>query len=491
MAPLAIFHCPIQIIKRSKGRTVVEAAAYRSGGKLYCDWNGVTYDYSRKGGVVHTEILLPSQAPREYLDRATLWNSVEAAETASNAQLAREVEAALPRELNREEQLKLVREFVKNTFVDAGMCADFALHDKGDGNPHVHILLTMRPINQDGTWGAKSKKVYVLDKAGNKIPDGHGGWKNKKEDLTGWNDRGNAEKWRAEWARYVNQALEEKGVSVRVDHRSYKRQGIERIPGIHMGPAAMRMEKKGIRTDRGDINREIAANNKLLNQLKARITRLYTWSKELAAREEKLSGPKKESVMAQLMNAQLERQKERAAVSRYAAANSIQDNAAVLNFLLDYNINSVSELFDAITELNSDYYELRGRMKKGERRMTALRERMEKLEIYNRYKALRQKADKLNPRKRAAFEEQHRSELAQFEAAKNYLQEMKNGGEKISMQTWRKELDRLKKESYGQEYELKRMAEQIKTAEHIRKDAERIMEQNQQEEERRKSEPSL
>ena len=469
----------------------MEAAAYRSGGKIYCDWNGVTYDYTKKGGVVHTEILLPSQAPREYQDRATLWNSVEAAETDSNAQLAREIEAALPRELNREEQLKLVRQFVKETFVDAGMCADFALHDKGDGNPHVHILLTMRPINQDGTWGAKSRKVYKRDENGNKIPDGHGGWKNYKEDLTGWNDRGNAEKWRAAWAAYVNKALEKKGLDVRVDHRSYKRQGVEKIPGIHMGPAAMRMEKKGIRTDRGDINREIDANNKLLIQLKARITRLYNWGKQLAAREQELKGPHKESIMAQLMNAQLERSSEKAAKSRYGKGIDLMESSRVLNFLMDHHINSLSELFDALAELNSGYYELRGRIKKGERRMTALRERMEKLEIYNRYKALRQKADKLNSRKRAVFEEQHRSELAQFEAAKEYLLELKNSGETLSLRDWQRELARLEKENLTQEYELKQMQERIKTAEHIRKDAERILEQNQQEEERRRSEPSL
>ena len=103
----------------------------------------------------------------------------------------------MPNELNRDEQLALIRGFVKGTFVDAGMCADIAIHDKGDGNPHVHIMLTLRPLNADGTWGAKCRKVYELDADGNRIPDGKGGWKNHREDTTDWNNKGNAEKWRA------------------------------------------------------------------------------------------------------------------------------------------------------------------------------------------------------------------------------------------------------------------------------------------------------
>ena len=116
------------------------------------EWDGKIHDYTRKRGVVYTEIMLPENAPKEFLDRSALWNSVEMAEKSSDAQLAREIEIALPKELNREEQLKLIRAYVRDTFVNAGMCADFALHDKGDGNPHVHIMLTLRPLNPDGTW---------------------------------------------------------------------------------------------------------------------------------------------------------------------------------------------------------------------------------------------------------------------------------------------------------------------------------------------------
>ena len=487
--PIAIFHCPIQIIKRSRGRSVVEAAAYRSGEKLTNEWDGRTHDYTRKGGIVHTEIILPANAPRDFYDRATLWNSVEMSEKAANAQLAREVEVALPNELNREEQLKLVREFVRDTFVDAGMCADIAVHDKGDGNPHAHIMLTLRPLNPDGTWGAKCRKVYELDADGNRIPDGKGGWKNHRENTTDWNDKGNAEKWRASWAAHLNKALELKGVAARVDHRSYKRQGIDKIPSIHMGVAAMRMEKRGIRTIKGDFNRAIAADNKLLKELKARITRLYNWSKELAAREKSLGG-RKQSVMAQLMDAQFARQKEKPSNSNYAAIRRLKENAAVFNFLMEHNINSVEELFDVISDLNDRYYNLRGKIVNAERRIAALRERLDKLKQYRSYKALRQKLDRLNGKKRALYEEQHKAELAAFASAEKYLTALKEAGEKIKPEEWRKETERLNAEREANYKRMEDMREQIKAAENIRKDAERIAEWNQQEQQKRDA-PSL
>ena len=196
---------------------------------------------------------------------------MEAIEKSSDAQLAREIEVALPVELSRVEQLALVRSFVKDNFVDAGMCADFAIHDKGTGNPHAHIMLTIRPIKENGKWGAKCRKVYDLDGQGRRIPDGKGGWKSHREDTTDWNQRGNAEKWRAAWAAYTNRALEAAGRPERIDHRSYKRQGVDKIPTVHMGPAASQMERRGVATEKGDINREIAADNKLLKEIKARI----------------------------------------------------------------------------------------------------------------------------------------------------------------------------------------------------------------------------
>ena len=155
---MAIYHCSIKIIGRSKGKSVIAAAAYRAGEKLYDRETGLIHDFTRKGGVVHREILLPDHAPKEYLDRQTLWESVTKVEKKSNAQFAREIELALPVEFSRELQLEVIREYVQTNFVSEGMCADIAIHDKKNGNPHAHILLTTRPMKADDTWGAKEKR---------------------------------------------------------------------------------------------------------------------------------------------------------------------------------------------------------------------------------------------------------------------------------------------------------------------------------------------
>ena len=168
--PIAIYHWNIGIVSRGKGKSAVAAAAYRSGEKLTNEWDGMTHDYTRKGGVVHTEIMLPPHAPPSFSDRSTLWNSVELYEKAGNAQLAREIDAALPIELSREEQIRLVREYCSSQFVSRGMCVDFVIHDTNSGNPHCHIMLTMRPLDERGAWTAKSKKEYDLDENGERIP---------------------------------------------------------------------------------------------------------------------------------------------------------------------------------------------------------------------------------------------------------------------------------------------------------------------------------
>lgn len=191
---MAIYHCSIKIISRGKGKSAVAAASYRSGEKITNDYDGITHEYTHKGGIVHTEILLPQHAPREYLDRAILWNAVEKIEKAKNSQLAREVELALPVELLREQNISLVRDYVKINFVDSGMCADICIHDKKDGNPHAHILLTMRPFNKDKSWGDKQRKEYILDKNGNKIYDPKKRqYKCKSVPATDWNEQTKAE----------------------------------------------------------------------------------------------------------------------------------------------------------------------------------------------------------------------------------------------------------------------------------------------------------
>ncbi len=182
---------------------------------------------------------------------------MELYEKAENAQLAREIDVVLPIELSREEQIRLVREYCSSQFVSKGMCVDFAIHDTNSGNPHCHIMLTMRPLDERGAWAAKSKKEYDLDENGERIRLPSGRYKTHKIDLTGWNDKDNTLLWRKAWADYTNNFLERNGSPERIDHRSNAERGIDEIPTVHMGVAACQMEKKGIATEKGELNRSI------------------------------------------------------------------------------------------------------------------------------------------------------------------------------------------------------------------------------------------
>lgn len=265
---MAIYHCHCKIISRGQGRSAVGAAAYRSGDKIKNNYDGLTHDYSKRNGVVYSEILLCDNAPKEYKNRFILWNEVEKIEIGNRSQLAREYEMALPIELNKDENILLVRKFVKENFVAFGMCADVAIHDKNGENPHVHVMLTVRPIEKDGRWGLKQKKEYILDEKGNKQYDKEKKtYKCKTIKMTNWDTKEFLENIRAKWAKFINYELEKKGISQRVDHRSFKEQGINKIPTIHLGAVAQHINKKGEISERSRINEEIKKINSQLQNV--------------------------------------------------------------------------------------------------------------------------------------------------------------------------------------------------------------------------------
>ena len=301
---MSIYHCSIKIISRSGGRTAVASAAYRSGEKLRNEETGLIHDFTKKRGVILNEIILPEHAPERYRNRESLWNEVQKIEKRSDAQFAREVEVALPAEIKRDNQIECVRDYIKENFVSKGMIADWALHDTGNGNPHAHIMLTMRGIDEHEKWLQKQKTVFansrdkegrpiydpclpaydskdkegtsqyripVLDSEGNqkmRIRKGKGKeylWEKISIPANDWNEHSNAEIWRASWAEHCNRYL---GQENRIDHRSYARRGINLEPTIHEGVVARDIEKSGKTAERCQINREIRERNSILMQLK-------------------------------------------------------------------------------------------------------------------------------------------------------------------------------------------------------------------------------
>lgn len=239
---MAIFHFTAKVIGRSAGRSAVAAAAYRSAGRLHDERLDRDHDFTNKSGVVHSEVLLPENAPDAWLDREQLWNEVEAFEKRKDAQLAREIEFAIPREMNREQGIALAREFVQTEFVDAGMVADLNVHwdvgADGQPKPHAHVMLTMREVLVD--------------------ENGEAGFGQKVRE---WNRTECIEQWRERWAEHVNGRLAELDIDVRVDHRSLEAQGVELEPQDKIGSAAARMGDRGLELERIEQHRAIARRN--------------------------------------------------------------------------------------------------------------------------------------------------------------------------------------------------------------------------------------
>ena len=316
---MAIYHLEAKVVSRGAGRSAVAASAYLSCSRLYNDYDGIQHDYTKKQGLVWQQVFLPEYAPQEWKDHEQLWNAVEEVETAKDSRLAREFVVALPIELSCQEQIELLHEFIREQFVSDGMCADAAIHDTDGHNPHAHILLTVRPLDEQGKWQYKTEKEYLCMKNGEERgftaaefkAAQNEGWekqypykvgkkkvymtpsaaeaqglvradKHPKSTRYGrqnsiserWNSEEQLAAWRAAWADVSNRYLERAGREERIDHRSNAARGIDEIPTIHEGVTAQALERKGIISDRCEINRQIREQNKLIRAIRDEITKL-------------------------------------------------------------------------------------------------------------------------------------------------------------------------------------------------------------------------
>ena len=314
---MAIYHLEAKIVSRGAGRSAVAAAAYMSCSKILNDYDGVLHDFTRKRGLVWEQTFLPEYAPPEWADRAVLWNAVEEAEKTKDSRLAREFVVALPIEMEKEQWVELLTEFVQNQFVRNGMCADAAIHDTDGHNPHAHILLTVRPLNPDGTWQYKTQKEYLCIRGREergftaeefKTAQAEG-WEKQYQYRVGrkkvylppsragdyerlsktprstrfgrqnpisarWNSDEQLVLWREAWADTVNRHLERMGETARIDHRSHAARGLLELPTVHEGVTARTMERKGHTADRCELNRQIKADNAFLRELRRQMERI-------------------------------------------------------------------------------------------------------------------------------------------------------------------------------------------------------------------------
>ena len=318
---MAIYHLEAKVVSRGNGRSAVAASAYLSCSKILNDYDGVQHDFTRKKGLIWQDVFLPEFAPSDWKDRSVLWNAVEKNEKTKDSRLAREFVPALPIELTPVQWQELLTDFIQNNFVAEGMCADVAVHDPypPGHNPHAHIMVTVRPLDEKGNWQYKAEKEYVCVRNGEergftaaefKAAQADG-WEKQYPYKVGrkkvylpsseaekhgyervskypkstkygrqnpiserWNSEEQLVQWRKAWADAANRYLERYGHEERIDHRSHAERGLDEQPTIHEGVFARSLERQGVISDRCEINRQIKADNALLHELKAAVRKL-------------------------------------------------------------------------------------------------------------------------------------------------------------------------------------------------------------------------
>lgn len=374
-------------------------------------------------------------------------------------------------ELSREQNISLVREYVKRHFVEAGMCADVCVHDRGNGNPHAHILLAMRPFDERGEWGGKQKKAYILDDNDNKIYDKKKRtYKRRPIHSTDWNEQTKAEEWRAAWAGAMNAVLERQGLEERVDHRPFLRQGKEEIPTVHLGVAATQMERKGIPTERGNFNHEIEVNNKLLRQLRARINKLKDWLETEAANT---VPPTLSDVIHGILD---EHEQKR----YYGLMPALDTVARVLSFLQENQIADMVGLREKVVEMYDRRLDMGDRLNRIDGRLHMLDDHIrhmgyyqEHREIYRQYQQIRR------PKKQAAFREQHYTEIALFESAQRYIGQHLNDQTPL-LSSWKEERAKLLIERAALNGQYLTLKEEVREAEVVKWNVERLVRRSEQ-----------
>ena len=480
------FHFNISIISRGKGKSAVASAAYISCEKLTNEWDGVTHDYHNKKGLEHKEIFLPENAPKEFLDRSTLWNSVELNEKAINAQLARNFIIALPKELSFEENKNLITDFIQKNFVSKGMIADLAIHqgnDEGNGNIHAHIMTTVRPLNQDGTWGAKSKKEYLLDEQGNNILGKNGKPKTRKIELTDWNNKGNAEKWRESFATFCNQYLEKNNLEKRVDHRSFERQGIEEIPTIHLGASASALERKGIETDKENINREIKKHNFLVKAIREKIEELTSWisdfSKALFEKYEQYKQTRQDEIYnkAELFNLyeyisiyndiQGEKTKNLSYYGQIKKGNAdLKRFVKAIYYLKDNNLKTIADLQEKISTLQSKNKKISQDIKTKTARIESLNKCFTYADIIKDNKQVFEEWNNKSLFK-DSFYNAHKEQIDKYKRARAILEKI-TGSSAIKSKDWQKEIQKFEGEVELLNNQSQSIKEEYESINHIK-----------------------
>lgn len=470
---MALYHFNLRQISRNKGQSAIASAAYRSGEKLYSTYYGESSDYTRKSGVVLAEIHLPEHAPSCYSDRQTLWNVVEWEEKNKGAQLAHSFEITFMNEFSMEENIELGRRFVKEQLVARGMIADFCVHNpkKKEGeelNPHMHIMVPIRPLNPDGTWGVKQKKEPVLDAKGEPILGKSGKPKMRAVPTTDWSSKETLFAMRKAWADMNNELFERKGLDVRISEESYAARGIDRIPTVHEGPNIRAMEEKGIRTVLGDLNRMIRWANRLLEKTLMGLKEKLKFDQALL--KESMYEPNLVGYLQQYCDYRNENAEKFQYGTEKAKRFNLKEFADAICFLQTQKLETPDDLQKKIEALSEELQEVRRELNNAR---ASVKEAEGYLRDYQIYKTLEPVFEELNKKRfgKKKYQETHAKELRQFYMVRRRLKESleKTGTDAFDPKTWERLAEQYKKQEELFSDRKKKLEAELKPLEKIRK----------------------
>ena len=426
---MALYHFSLNHIKRSKGHTAIAAAAYRSGEKLYDRYYGEVQDYTKKGGIVVSEILLPDYVPERLSDRETLWYEVENQESRKDAQLAYSFDFALQNELAMEENIEIARSFIRENFVAKGMICDMAIHDpdKGEGgipNPHVHVLCPIRPVKKDGEWGEKRLHIPILDENGNPVLDKKGKQKYDDPFTTDWGKPEILEEWRSNWEKIVNEKFAEKGLPCRIDHRSNEKRGLDEIPQVHEGSAVRRMEQRGIVTYKGAWNRWVKRTNDNIRRLLNALRDLAEWMKDARERVHRIENPTISNMVMTYYEHRDEVAEGYEHGTQKAKRANLQYVSKVQVYIEQNNLTTMEDLEKVIAEKNDLLKQAKEALDTKKSELKRIKKNLSLIDDYYENKPAYEESRKMFFKaKQNEYREKHHAEISKFQKAKRILSE--------------------------------------------------------------------
>lgn len=480
-------HTHVDIVARAKGASVIAKAAYNARDKLQDEYYGKTHDYSKKTDLVFSKIFLPEHIPKEFSNREYLWNEVEKIEKSKNSQLARNLLFELPRELNEQDRIKLISEFIEENFTSKGMIADCNIHNPpasdNEEQPHAHILLTLREMDREGKWKPKCRKEYILDENGEKIKLKSGNYKSRKVNLNDWNEPDKAKEWRENFSKKANEYLERNNIQKRIDPRTFEEQGREELPQIHLGTSSYQMEKKGIQTERGNQNRKIIALNLEFKKLKAELSKLTSWIGSLLGslqvKYDEYKQEKKEEYenKAELFNLyeyisiyyDLQGEKARK-LNPYASNKKIGADLRRFSkariYLKDNNLKTIADLQEKISTLQAKNKKISQDIKAKTARIESLNKCFTYADII---KDNKQVFEEWNSKSlfKDSFYNSHKDEIDKYKRARAILEKI-TGSSVIKSKDWKKEIQSLEDEILKLNIQSQKVKEEYESINHIK-----------------------